>query len=71
MSARQKELFEVQIQIKDLEDRIYGLECADNFLFSNRNGNKSLYDSMQEELKDLRKQEREIIDGAFRIVKGS
>ena len=36
-------------KIKDLANDIYGLECSDDFLFSNRNGNKERYDALVKE----------------------
>ena len=55
-------LLESQIRerIERLEELRYGLECSDDFLFSNRNGNLPMYNQWGEELRQLRNQLKEL-----------
>lgn len=40
-------------KLKDLDDNIYSLECSDERLFTNANGNKARYDNMCAERKEI------------------
>lgn len=47
---------QIKERIARLEELRYGLECGDDFLFSNRNGNLPLYKQWGEEIKMLQQQ---------------
>lgn len=40
-------------RIKELERNIFRLECSDDMLFSNANGNFPLWEAMKKELREL------------------
>lgn len=44
----------IEQRIKDLDERIYALECSDDSLFTNANGNLPRWQEMQNELRYLR-----------------
>lgn len=63
-----EKLVAIDERIEDLRHSMYCLECGDDFLFSNRNGNLPRYRAMQEELSELSKQRQEIADAYPRCI---
>ena len=51
MSTQEK----LQERIQELQRNMYSMECSDDSLYSNRNGNLPTYQSWQKELSTLRK----------------
>ena len=47
---------EIRDRLDSIAQSKYGLECADGFLFSNRSGNRPLYESWEREEKELREE---------------
>lgn len=46
-------ILEIKKKLDEVRRKIYSLECGDDYLFSNRNGNLSLYDSLKETERNL------------------
>lgn len=51
---------EIQDRLDDIARSKYGLECADGFLFTNRSGNRPLYESWEREEKELIEELKEL-----------
>lgn len=46
----------IENEIKRLEREVYALECSDNFLFTNGNGNYQRYKDMKNKIKELKEE---------------
>ena len=65
MINRQEQLLD---RIEAINDNIYSLEMADNFLLTNRNGNKSMLDNWEREKDELYAELRLIQEGVNDVI---
>lgn len=53
-------LEKIQTRITELQYQMYGLQCSDDLLFTNANGNLPLYESWQQESRALHLRKAEL-----------
>lgn len=59
-SSIQENITSLRAKAQQLRDQMFGLECGDDFLFTNANGNLPTYRAWERELRDTERQIAEL-----------